>query len=711
MKYSIIVFFISLFILFSGKICNAQDSISYYPRTFKDTTVDEYFGTKIADPYSWLEDNNSAQTKAWINAENKLTFSYLNKITFKDTIRARLKEILKYERYDVPVKAGSYYYFLKNNGLQNQWVLYRTKELGENEELFINPNNFSKDGTVSMSKKSFSRDGSLLAYQISEKGSDWRKIVVINTQTKKQIGDTLFNIFDSRISWISNEGFYYSTFDKPKDGSKLSVSTQYDKLFFHKLNDKQENDKLIFDGKEHNIRYLRAYITEDERFLYFKAAKSTSGNGLYIKDLYNDSSIIDTIVKSFNNRITILDNIGSKLLISTNYNAPNNRLVKVDASNPKPENWEDVIPENKNVTSFTKGGGYIFATRMQNVKSQIIQYNYNGKIIRKVNLPTIGTTKNFEAKKNDKYLYYTFTSFTYPSTIFKYDILNGTSELYWKPNISFNPDDYITKQVFYESKDGTIVPMFIVHKKGIKLNSKNPTYMYGYGGFNTSLKPLFYLENLIWLENGGIYVHTNLRGGGEYGESWHKAGTKMQKQNVFDDFIAAAEYLFKEKYTSNQYLAISGTSNGGLLIGATITQRPDLAKVALPTVGLMDMLKYQKFTSGAGWAKEYGTSDDSEDMFKYLLNYSPLHTIKKGVSYPAILIATADHDNRVVPSHSFKFAATLQDNTNGDNPILIRIETNSGHGGGTPISKLIEQVVDRFAFTWYNMGLNPFVKK
>jgi len=707
MRYSAIVLVI-LFVLLSVKPNKAQSSYFHYPETRKYLVVDDYFGTKVDDPYRWLEDDNSDETKAWVKAENKFTFAYLDKIPFRDSIRNRLKEIVKYERYDIPVKEGDYYYFYKNNGLQNQWVLYRTKEIGKSEEIFIDPNTFSKDGTVSMGGESFSKDGSLMAYQISEKGSDWRKIIIIDTKTKKQIDDTLFNIFDSRISWIGNKGFFYSTFDRPEDGRKLSVLEQNDKLFFHKIGDSQKNDSLIFDGNKHKIRYIRAYVTEDEHFLYFKAAESTSGNGLYIKDLSKENSPIDTVVKSFKNKIDIIDNQGSELYISTNYKAPNNRLVKVDASAPQPENWTDVIPESKDVTFFTKGGGYIFAAGMVNVKSKITQYDYKGKIIREVELPAIGTTKNFNAKKDDKYLYYTFTSFTYPSTIFKYDIENGTSKLYWKPNISFNPDDYITKQVFYESKDGTIVPMFIVYKKGLKLNGKNPTYLYGYGGFNRSLKPMFYLENLLWLENGGIYVHTNLRGGGEYGAEWHNAGTKMHKQNVFDDYIAAAEYLIKEKYTSSDYLALSGTSNGGLLVGAVMTQRPDLAKVALPTVGVTDMLRYQKFTSGAGWAREYGTSDDSEEMFKYLLAYSPLHSIKEGVNYPATLIATADHDNRVVPAHSFKFAATLQAKTIGHNPILIRIETNAGHGGGTPVSKIIEQVTDRFAFIWYNMGINPF---
>jgi len=709
MKYiaTLIVFF---FLLSCNK--NKPNKIDFkYPVTYKDSVIDEYFGTKITAPYTWLEDNNSKETKTWIKSQNELTFSYLNKIPFRDSIKRRLESILNYDRIYTPTKEGKYYYFYKFSGIQNLAVLYRSKKLNKDEEVFINPNTFSKDGTISISKESFSKDGSLMAYQISEKGSDWKKIVVIDTKTKKQVGDTLFNIFDSRISWIGNSGFYYSTFDKPKGGSKISVSTQYDKLFFHKLNNSQKDDQLIFDGKDKKIRYLKAFVTEDERFLHIKAAESSTGNGLYIKDLYKENSTILEVVKSFDNKITIIDNQDSRLLISTNYNAPKNRLIEVDASAPKVENWKDVIPETENVLSVSKGGGYLFASYIVDVKSKVIQYDYNGKKIRQVELPTVGTSYDFSAKKDAKYLFYTFNSFTYPSTIFKYDLEKGISKLFKKPNVDFSPEDFVTKQVFFKSKDGTRIPMFIVHKKGIKLNGKNPTYMYGYGGFGAILKPLFYIEKIVWIEAGGIYVHTNLRGGGEYGEEWHKEGMKMNKQNTFDDFIAAAEYLFKEKYTSSDYLAIAGRSGGGLLVGATMTQRPKLAKVALPSVGVLDMLKYHKYSVGAAsWATEYGTADESEEMFKYLYNYSPLHRIKKGIDYPATLIMTADHDDRVLPTHSFKFAAKLQANSNSNNPLMIRIETNSGHGAGTPMSKLIQQVADSYAFAWYNMGVNPYKK-
>ncbi len=710
MRYTSILFAISLIFMLSCKTNKVENTDYNYPETFKDTTSDVYFGTKVADPYRWLEDDNSEKTKAWVKAQNEFTFAYLNKIPFKDKIKKRLEEIWNYEKISAPTKKGDYYYFYKNDGLQNQYVMYRTKKLGEDAEEFLNPNTFSNDGTVSMSGVSFTKDGTLVAYQISEGGSDWRKVIILDAETKKQLEDTLVDIKFSGIAWKGNDGFYYSSYDKPKKGSKLSGLTQYHKLFYHKLGTSQKEDKLIFGGEKQKRRYIGAYLTEDQKYLVISAAESTSGNELYIKDLSNDNNKTIPIMTGFDTDLDIIGNEGSRLLISTNYNAPNNKLVEVNASTPQKENWKDVIPETENVLSVSTGGGYLFASYMVDVKSQVIQYDYNGKKIREIKLPAIGTTYGFGTKKENKELYYTFTSFTYPSTIFKYDIEKGTSELYWKPSITFNPDNYETKQVFYESKDGTKVPMFIVHKKGIELNGKNPTYLYAYGGFNISLKPGFDIRKLVWLENGGIYAQANLRGGGEYGEKWHKAGTKMNKQNVFDDFIAAAEYLFKEKYTSSDYLAIAGGSNGGLLIGATMTQRPDLAKVAFPAVGVMDMLKYHKFTSGAGWKSDYGTSEDSKEMFEYLYKYSPVNAIKEGVNYPATMVTTADHDDRVVPAHSFKFAATLQAKAKSNNPLLIRIETNAGHGAGTPTSKQIEQVADKYAFAWYNMGINPFEK-
>ena len=689
---------------------NGEQMALNYPVTKKVDTVDVYFGTKVADPYRWLEDDLSEETAEWVKKQNELTFSYLKKIPFRDKIKSRLEKLWNYEKVTAPVKHGDYYYFYKNDGLQNQYVMYRAK----NEDLsdatiFLDPNKFSEDGTVSLAGGSFTKDGSLYAYLISEGGSDWRKIIVRDTKTNEIIEDTLVDVKFSGVSWKGNDGFYYSSYDKPKEGSQLSGKTQFHKLYYHKLGTKQEEDQLIFGGEKQKRRYIGAGLTEDERFLIITAANSTSGNELYIQDLSDANGKIVPVVDNFDSESWVIDNEGSKLIIQTNLDAPNNRIVVVDAANPYPDQWKDLIPETENVLNASTAGGYIFASYMVDVKSKILQYDYSGKLIREIELLTSGTASGFSGKKEDEHLYYSFTSFTYPGTIFKYDIKSGKSELYWKPAIDFNPEDYVTEQVFYKSKDGTKIPMYIVYKKGLQKNGKNPAYLYAYGGFNISLTPRFSTAMIVWLENGGIYAQANLRGGGEYGEKWHLAGTKMNKQNVFDDFIAAAEYLKDNKYTSTEYLAIAGGSNGGLLIGATITQRPDLAKVAFPAVGVLDMLRYHKFTAGAGWAYDYGTSEESEEMFKYLLGYSPLHNVKDA-EYPATLITTADHDDRVVPAHSFKFAATLQEHQKGKNPVLIRIETKAGHGAGTPTSKIIEQYADRWAFAYYNMGITPDIK-
>ncbi|MBL6446820.1 S9 family peptidase [Fulvivirga sp. 29W222] len=688
-----------------------KESSLPYPETAKVDTVDVYFGMEVPDPYRWLEDDRSEQTAQWVKAQNNVTFSYLNNIPFKNKVKQRLEELFNYERLYAPAKHGEYYYFYKNDGLQNQSVLYRKKGMDGEPEIFIDPNTFTKDGTISLAGTSFSKDGSLFGYLISEGGSDWRKAIVIDTETKQQIGDTLRDIKFSGIAWSGNEGFYYSSYDKPKSGSLLSGKTQYHKLFYHKMGTPQSEDKMIFGGDEQPRRYIGSYLTEDERFLVITAAQSTSGNELYIKDLSDPNSSIVTIIDNFDNNHYVLDNEGSRLLIQTNLAAPNNRLVETDIANPTSENWKDVIPETKNVLSTSKAGGKIFADYMVDAKTEVKQYDMSGKLERNVQLPGIGTARGFRGREDETELYYTFTSFTYPSTIFSYNIATGESVLYEQPEVDFNPEDYETKQVFYESKDGTKVPMFIVHKKGIELNGKNPTYLYAYGGFNVSLQPSFSTSRIVWLENGGVYAQPNIRGGGEYGEKWHKAGTKLQKQNVFDDFIAAGEYLIKSKYASNDYLAIAGGSNGGLLVGATMTQRPDLAKVAFPAVGVMDMLRYNKFTAGAGWASDYGTAEDSKEMFDYLYGYSPVHNVKEGVAYPATLVTTADHDDRVVPAHSFKFIANLQKKHTGDNPVLIRIETDAGHGAGTPITKTIEQQADIYSFAWYNMGVIPPLEK
>ena len=533
----------------------------------------------------------------------------------------------------------------------------------------------------------------------------------MNTETKEIIEDTLVDIKFSGMSWYKNEGFYYSSYDKPK-GSELSAKTDQHKVYYHKLGTKQSEDQLIYGGTaKEKHRYIYGGVTEDDRYLVITPRVSTSGNKLYIKDLTVPNAPLIEILGHTNSDSNIIENVGSKLYIMTNLDAPNQRVVTVDASNPSPENWKDFIPETKNVLSPSTGGGHFFANYMVDAVSKVLQYDYNGKLVREVTLPGIGSARGFGAKKEDNELYYSFTNYVTPGSIYKYNIEKGVSELYRKPSIDFNPEDYESKQVFYTSKDGAKVPMIITHKKGLEFNGKNPTILYGYGGFNVSLTPSFSISNAVWMEQGGIYAVANLRGGGEYGKAWHDAGTKMQKQNVFNDFIAAGEYLINNKYTSSDYLAIRGGSNGGLLVGATMTQRPDLMKVALPAVGVLDMLRYHTFTAGAGWAYDYGTAEDDKEMFEYLKGYSPVHNVKEGVEYPATLVTTGDHDDRVVPAHSFKFAAELQSKQAGDNPTIIRIETDAGHGAGTPVSKTIEQSADIFGFTLYNMGFDVLPNK
>ena len=682
-----------------------------YPATKRVDTVDVYFGKEVADPYRWLEDDLSEETAQWVKAQNEVTFGYLEKIPFREKLKSRLEELYDYQRVYAPAKHGKYEYFYKNDGLQNQNVLYRKKLKDDDSEVFLDPNTFSDDGTISLAGTSFTDDGSLLGYLISIGGSDWRKALVMDTESGEIVEDTLHNIKFSGLSWNGNEGFYYSSYDKPKDGSVLSAKTQIHKLYYHKLGTSQSEDKLVFGGETQPYRYIGGYVTEDNRFLVISAANSTSGNILFIKDLSNNNSKIIPVDEDMDTEEYVLHTEGDRIILITNNEAPNRKVVETTLQNPSTPGWNDLIPETENVLEASTGGGYIFANYLVDAKTSIKKYDLNGNPLSEVKLPGIGSVNGFGGKMDEDVLYYTFTSFTYPPTIFKYDIVSGESELYEKPDIDFNPENYETRQIFYTSKDGTEVPMFIVHKKGIELNGKNPTYLYSYGGFNISLQPRFSTSRILWLENGGIYAQPNIRGGGEYGEDWHKAGTKMQKQNVFDDFIAAGEYLISEGYTSSDYLAIAGGSNGGLLVGATMTQRPDLAKVAFPAVGVMDMLRYHKFTAGAGWASDYGTSEDSKEMFDYLKNYSTVHNLEKGVEYPATLVTTADHDDRVVPAHSFKFAATLQEAHKGDNPVLIRIETDAGHGAGTPITKTIEQQADKYAFAWYNMGVVPIIAR
>ena len=673
-----------------------------YPTTKKGQVIDTYFDTKVADPYRWLEDDRSEETGSWVKEQNRLTYDYLSKIPYRDALKSRLEKLWNYEKISAPFKEGNFTYYYKNNGLQNQSVLYRKDAKGE-ESVFLDPNTFSKDGTSSLGGVNFSEDGSKVAYSISEGGSDWRKVIVMDAVTKKILEPTLEDIKFSGVSWKGNEGFYYSSYDKP-DGSELSAKTDQHKLYYHKVGTRQKDDKVIF-GLDQKRRYVGGYVTEDNHYLVITASTSTYGNELYIQDLTKPNSPIVTIVDNFNSDNSIIDNQGSKLFIATDLNAPNTRVVTVDVSNPKPENWKDLIPETENVLNVSTGSGYLFANYMIDAVSAIKQYDYSGKLVRNIQLPGIGTAGGFGGKKTEKVLYYSFTNYTTPGSTYSFDPKSGDSKVYQTPKIDFNSNDYESKQVFYTSKDGTKIPMIITHKKGLKLNGKNPTILYGYGGFNVSLTPSFSISNAVWMENGGIYAVANLRGGGEYGKKWHVAGTKMQKQNVFNDFIAAAEYLISEKYTSSDFLAIRGGSNGGLLVGATMTQRPDLMKVALPAVGVMDMLRYHTFTAGAGWAYDYGTAEDSKEMFEYIKGYSPVHNVKPNTKYPATMVTTGDHDDRVVPAHSFKFAAELQDKQAGDNPTLIRIDINAGHGAGKSVAASIQESVDIMAFTLYNMGI------
>ena len=672
-----------------------------YPETKKVDVVDTYFGTEVQDPYRWLEDDMSEETASWVKAQNEVTFGYLNNIPYKSQIKNQLEEIWNYEKIGAPFIEGEYTFYFKNDGLQNQSILYR-KDKNGTEEVFIDPNKFSLDGTTALDNISFSRDSKMIAYGISEGGSDWRKVIVMDVESKAIIGDTLKDIKFSGLSWRGNDGFYYSSYDKPT-GSQLSEKTDQHKLYYHKLGTPQSEDKVIF-GYDIKRRYVGGVVTDDDNYLIITAANSTYGNELYIMDLTNPKSKITAIVDNYDNEYNLLDNIGDTLLIMTDKDAPNGKIIAVDAANLSAP-WVDFIPEIENVLSPSTGAGYIFAHYMKDAISQVKQYDYKGNLIREVELPGVGTVGGFGGKKEDSTLYFTFSNYITAGTIYAYNPEDGNSEVYVKPGVKFNSDEFESKQVFYTSKDGTQIPMIISYKKGIKLNGKNPTILYSYGGFNVSLTPGFSVTNAVWMQNGGVYAVPNIRGGGEYGKEWHIGGTQMKKQNVFDDFVAAAEYLIEEGYTSPDHLAIKGGSNGGLLVGACMVQRPELFKVALPAVGVLDMLRYHTFTAGAGWAYDYGTAEQSKEMFEYLLGYSPVHNVKQGLEYPATLITTGDHDDRVVPAHSFKFASVLQENQAGVNPVLIRVEVNAGHGQGKPLSKTIEENADIQAFTLFNMGV------
>lgn len=677
-----------------------------YPATQKVNQSDNYFGTTIEDPYRWLEDDTAANTAAWVIEENKVTQNYFDQIPFRQKLHNRLSELWNYPKYSAPDKNGNYYSFYKNDGLQNQAVLYIQKGITGNPEVFIDPNKLSIDGTVALQATAFSKKQRYFAYAVSASGSDWQEIYIMDVNSKKKLSDKLEYVKFTGMSWIGDEGFYYSGYSKPKEEkTKYSAKTEYQKVFYHKVGTSQDQDLLVYEDKDHPLRYVGAGVTEDERFLILSIAEGTDGSEIKIKDLKDPSSQgFITLVPGFSTNADVVDNSGDKIILKTNSGAPNYKLVLADPKNPSEANWKTIIPEAKEPLTFaTTGGNKIFAGYLKDANTLVNQHDFSGKLEHRIQLPGVGTAVGFGSKKEDNEFYYVFTSFTYPATIFKYDIPTGKSTLYRKAEVKFNPDNFETRQVFYTSKDGTKVPMFITYKKGLQLNGHNPTLLYAYGGFNVNITPSFSVANIPFIENGGVYCVANLRGGGEYGEQWHKEGMLEHKQNVFDDFIAAAEYLIKEKYTSSSKLAIRGGSNGGLLVGACLTQRPDLFKVAIPQVGVLDMLRYHKFTVGWGWVVEYGSSDKKE-QFDYLIKYSPLHNIKKGICYPATLITTADHDDRVVPAHSFKFAATLQEAQGCANPVLIRIDSKAGHGAGKPTSKSIDEPADIWSFVLYNLG-------
>lgn len=698
---------LSLFVILLFSIISfSYAQVIQYPNAKKVDQVDDYHGTKVADPYRWLEDMNSEDTKNWIEAENKITQEYLSKIPFREKIKKRLTELWNYEKYSAPQKLGNYYVFSKNDGLQEQSVIYIQTGLNGKPEVLLDPNKLSTDGSISLGGMFFSNDYKFMSYGISKGGSDWREFYVVDLKTKKLTDDVIkFSKFSGN-AWYK-DGFFYSRYAEPKPGEELKQKNEFQKLYYHKLGTAQSDDKLILEDNENPKRGFGAEVTDDEKYLIISVWEgSSSENIIWYKNLEKDGAIIK-LVNTPDARYNFVDNFGDKFLILTNYNAPNNRVMLVDLSKPDKANWETLIPEGKDVIqSVSHVGGKLFVTYLKDATNKVVVFSEDGSYLYDVQLPGIGAVSGFAGKHDDQETFYTFTSFTYPPTIYKYDVKNNKSTLFRQAKVKFNPNAYETKQIFYESKDGTKIPLFIVHKKGLKLNGENPTLLYAYGGFNISMQPSFSAGRIPLLENGVVYAMACLRGGGEYGEIWHQSGMLKNKQNVFDDFISAAEWLIKNKYTNPQKLAVQGGSNGGLLIGAVINQRPDLFKVAFPQVGVMDMLRFHKFTIGWAWVPEYGSSDNP-DQFKYLYAYSPLHNIKKGVDYPATMVTTADHDDRVFPAHSFKYAATLQEMNSGKNPILIRIETKVGHGAGTSTSKSIELLTDLYSFMFYNMGLNP----
>lgn len=682
--------------------CSEKESVKMnYPETRRDTTViDDYFGTLVADPYRWLEDDDSEETADWVKRQNEVTFSYLETLPDRSKIRTRLEKLYDYERYGTPFKKGGRFFYYKNDGMQDQNVLYIQDPLTAEAKVLIDPNSLSADGTVALGAVSVSKDGRYMAYQLSAAGSDWNRILIKDLTTGIDLNESIEWVKFSGISW-KKDGFFYSRYDEPKEGKAFSGKNEFHKVYFHKVGTQQSEDQLIYWNAQEPLRNYYAWVPETEDAVVIFESRSTSGVQLYFKA--DGQKQFSQIVTGFDHEFELLDHDNGKLLAFTNNGAPNYRVVSIDTKNFAPENWTVVIPEQEQVLEGVQlAGGKIVASYLKDVSSHLNIHGLDGKFIRSIEFPSKGTA-SFSGNRNDDFAFYSFTSFTYPTTIFKYQIESGVSEVFKAPSVDFDPKKYEVKQVFYPSKDGTKVPMFIVHRKGLELNGENPCLLYGYGGFNININPSFSADRLVFLENGGIYAQANMRGGGEYGEQWHEAGTKMKKQNVFDDFIAAAEYLVKEKYTNSGQLAISGRSNGGLLVGACMTQRPDLFKVALPAVGVMDMLRFHKFTIGWAWTGDYGSSEDP-DEFKALLAYSPLHNIKEQ-AYPATLVTTADHDDRVVPAHSFKFISELQAKQTGDNPVLIRIDVDAGHGAGKPLSKTIDESADVWSFVFHHLGV------
>jgi prolyl oligopeptidase len=698
--------FIIMIMIIPTMSCTRQKTFDY-PETAKVDTVDVYFGTEVPDPYRWLEDDMSEQTAAWVQAQNAVTFSYLDQIAFRDALKARMTEIWNYPKMGVPEKEGDYYFYTYNTGLQNQSVVYLKKQLDAKGEVFLDPNTFSGEGTVALSGFSVSNNTNYVAYGISRAGSDWREFFIREVGSGKDLNDHLKWIKSSGISWFG-DGFFYSRFDAPGEGDTLKGENLNSRVLYHRVGTPQSEDILIYRDSQHPERSFHMGITEDEKYMVLYATESTSGNAIAFRKAGLDGGPFQWLDEGFEYNYYVIGNRDDQLYVRTNYGAPRYRLVKIDLNLPGRENWVDIIPEDTTnvLESARLAGGRILTVQLQDAYNVAHVYNLDGKMRYQINLPGIGSINGISAKMKHDTAFYSFSSFNYPPTIFLYDIGKNTSEVFYTPEVDFDADAYETRQVFYQSKDGTRVPMFIVHRKGLGRNGSNPTLLYGYGGFNVTYSPSFSITRAVWLEQGGVFALANIRGGGTYGEEWHRAGTVLQKQNVFDDFIAAAEYLIDNNYTSSERLAIYGGSNGGLLIGAVINQRPDLFAVAVPMVGVMDMLRFHKFTIGRYWTVDYGSSDDPE-QFRYLYAYSPLHNISEDKEYPAVLVTTGDHDDRVVPAHSFKYIATLQEKYKGSNPVMIRINTDAGHGAGKPTAKLINEYSDIFSFIFYNMDYKP----